>query len=235
MAYNKVNSKVCVAGVLDKYNIPQINWISRAPEWIDRALGLMSIYSKLEYAEPSDITVASYKAELPCDIRLLLAVEYKGARLHCISSPTNTLSATDLALQSHPTEFYELDNSGYIITSFEEGDIRVHHMTSPVVLDTDMNIWFPMIPNNPKVIDAIEQYLLMRILLKGYKITELSLKDNNEYTNPGIAWNIMKKKAENSEVIIDVNEREEISKTIRTFLYDNDVYYNRDFNNTQAH
>ena len=98
-----------------------------------------------------------------------------------------------------------------------------------------MNIWFPMIPNNPKVIDAIEKYLLMRILLKGYKITELSLKDNNEYTNPGIAWDIMKRKAENSEIIIDVNEREEISKTIRTFLYDNDVYYNRDFNNTQAY
>jgi len=233
MAYKKINSKVCVANVLNNYDIQQMGWISRSPEWINTGLGLMYMTSNLTYAEPKDVTISEYKGELPCDIKLLRAVEYEGKRLHCISNPINTLSSDDLELETHLTDNYSIDQAGYIITTFEEGTVRIHYMKLPVELDTDFNIWFPLIPDNTKVIDALEQYLLYRILTKGYLVRGLSLEKNNPLVNPGLAWEIKKKKAENSEIIRDVDELQEISQITRTFLYDNNVYDNRHFNNSK--
>jgi hypothetical protein len=233
MAYNKVNGKVCVARLLNNYNVSQYGWIPRSPEWINEAIGLMRMVSPLITAEPKEIEIEEYKGKLPCNIRLLLAVEYNGQRLPCISDSVNTLYKDDLELQTSLVEHYELDDNGNIITSFESGTIRVHFKELPIEFDSELNIYFPLIPNNEKVIAAIIQYLLVRILTKGYKIPELSLKENNPYINPGLAWDDLRKKAENSQVIKDVNELEEISVITKTFLYDNNVYYNKHFNNSK--
>lgn len=76
------------------------------------------------------------------------------------SSPAFTLKFTkDRRVASE----YYLINAGYIVTSFEEGTIKLHYTAYP----TD-NDGFPQVPDNIYVKQALEWYIIRQMMMGGY-------------------------------------------------------------------
>ena len=60
------------------------------------------------------------------------------------------------------TDYYAI-NGGFIVTSFEEGDIKLHY--TGYMVDSD---GFPMVPDNIYVKQAMEWYIIRQMLMGGY-------------------------------------------------------------------
>ena len=106
----------------------------------------------------------------------------------------------------------------------------MYYKKLPVELDTTTSLYFPLIPDDQNLIEALEWYILKRLLERGHKVREFSLTANSEYLNPGIAWDKYKLRARNSVLGMDLDERNEISNMIRTFLYDKNYHTSGSFN-----
>lgn len=84
------------------------------------------------------------------------------------TNPTDDHSSPAFSLQSTANRRggaadYYLVNAGYIVTSFEEGDIKLHYTAYPV----DAN-GFPMVPDNIYVKQALEWYIIRQMMMGGY-------------------------------------------------------------------
>ena len=76
------------------------------------------------------------------------------------SSPAFTLKYTKNRRVSN--EYY-LINNGYIVTSFEDGTIKLHYTAYPT--DDD---GFPLVPDNIYAKQALEWYIIRQMMLGGY-------------------------------------------------------------------
>ena len=231
MIYNRVSGKTCVARLYNSFNIDYSDWESRSPQWINQALGELNAYNSLEKTRKTE-TVSDYIFKLPCDIKVLAAIEYEGCRLPRIDR-INEAFSSDVSLQFHPLYKYELNNDGWAITTFEDGEVIIHYRRLPLEYDATTRLYFPYVPDNEKTLRAIEWYLLMSILQRGHKVHGYSLDTKSPYTNPATQWEIYRKKARNSINQMDSDEREQISRLIRTFIVNYDNYYSGEFNNTK--
>ena len=231
MIYKLVNSKRIIGKIFDEYNVDYSGFISRVPNWIFSAMAKMDIY--MGYLNATvDGTVTDYKALIPDETKILVGVSYKGYRLTRVNA-INEVVTDDMPNLIHDSYKYELDNNGYIITTFEEcdaGDIKFYIKTFPLELDSTTNLYFPLIPENEKLFTALQYYVLMMLLQRGHKVGELSLKSPNEYINPAMAWDIHRRRAKASVNAYDIDEREKFSKMMRSFLLDYNYYTQGSFN-----
>lgn len=232
MSYNRVSSKICIPRIYDKFSVSGAGWEGRCPEWISTAIQLIGMPLTLSDGREA-MEVLDYKATLPCDIKLLRAIEYDGHRLPRIDT-INTLFSDDIANQEHDVYSYQLDNNGYVIFPFETGNIVVYYKKLPIEYDADSGLWFPLIINRVEVLEAIDWYIALRMLMRGYVLTGFSMDSKNPYTNPAIQWDVTKKAAANSLILDDVGEREDISRMIRTFISNYNAYDEQFFNNTKS-
>jgi hypothetical protein len=76
------------------------------------------------------------------------------------SSPAFTLRTT--SSNAAGSDYY-LVNAGYIVTSFEEGTIKLHYTAYPTDGDG-----FPMVPDNIYVKQALEWYIIRQMMMGGY-------------------------------------------------------------------
>ena len=76
------------------------------------------------------------------------------------SSPAFTLQTTSAS--NYGTDYYLL-NAGYIVTSFEEGTLKLHYTAYPTDGDG-----FPMVPDNIYVKQALEWYIIRQMMMGGY-------------------------------------------------------------------
>ncbi len=240
MIYKLVNSQKIIGRIMENYVIDYSDFISRTPNWIFSAMRLLHIVRGYQ-SRTIEATVSGYKCLLPSETKILLGVSYEGLRLPRLDVINERVS-DDMQQLSHSEHKYELSRSGmsngdalgdgYIVTTFEEGDIKFYIKAFPLVKDIESNLWFPLIPDIEEVYDALEQYILWKLLTRGHKLGELSLKSPNEFINPAIAWKIAKKVARNAATKMDTDEREQVSKDIRTFLVDYNFYTQGNFNPT---
>ena len=225
MVYKLVNSKRIIGKIFDEYNIDYSGFISRVPAWIFSAMSKMNI--KLGYLSKTvDGQVTDYKALIPDECKKLEAVTYKGYRLPRLGRINESVS-TNMDGLYHEDFKYELDNNGYIITTFEScdlGDIKFHIKYFPLELDTETNLYFPLIPEDEHLFTALQSYILMMLLQRGHKVGNLSFEKNNEMLNPMISWKLNSRKAKNSVNRLDLDGKEEISKMVRSFLQDYNYY-----------
>jgi hypothetical protein len=262
MIYNTISSKVCIARVFDRFNIDYSGFINRVPVWIHQALGELDVYLSLQ-SNRIEGTVVAYKCAIPTGTKLIEYIEYDGYRLRRLTS-LNEAHAENMAaydtmtssIEQYPNESeedylyrlehmtqvssrntfkegYEISN-GFIVTTFEEGTIWFYTKSIPVVYDSTNRVYFPSVPDNEAILEALDWYILKRLLERGHNIANYSLKDNNPYTNPAMAWDLKKKSARNSAITMDADERHEISKMIRSLITNNTYYYDEEVNlNTQ--
>jgi len=229
MIYNQISSDVCIARVFDRFNIEYSGFIARVPNWIFQAMGELDIYQAFSDYKVS-ATIESYKVQIPLQTKEIMAVEYDGLRLRRIDAINNIEG--NQTLLYHPVGTYQISN-GYIITSFEEGEIIFYIKAFPVVLNTNLNLYFPSIPNNEDVLIALDWYMLKRLLERGHIVYGYSLKENNEFTNPALAWEKWKKIARNSVIHIDSDERSAISNMLKTFIQNYNFRNNQEFNHNK--
>lgn len=233
MNYKNISSKILIANVFDRYNIDYAGFIPRVPNWVHGAMRELKIHQSL-VNETIDGEVSSYKAAIPSECQVLMAVSYEGLRLprtDTINQKTND-EMSELE-NEHLYHSYELDNNGYIITTFEEceeGDLKFYIKKLPSTLDTTTNLYFPDIPDNEDLLRALESYILTMLLNRGHKVNTFSLDSNNPFKNPALAWENSKKKVRNSVAALDMDSREAISDMKRTFLTDYNYYSHTSYN-----
>lgn len=230
MHYQLTTANEVIARVDNNFDIDYSDWITRAPLWISDALSELRLVQA--YEETSiDLDVVNYHVELPnisqYDIRRILAVVYNNELLTRLKTINPVRQPQMLQSLSKSVETYTIKN-GYIITSFEEGVITLYFDRPALEFDVKKIVYLPKIPNNDLVKLAIEWYLLYCILRKGHKHPQYSLDSNNPLTNPYLMWETYKKRARNSMGASDPEEREELSKIIKTFVISKDSpkYYN---------
>ena len=226
MNYKFINGSVCIARVYDKFNIKSGSWENRAAEYIYSALRhIGSPFTT--FPEQETVTVEDYKAYLPCDIYKLNVIKYDGYRLP-IMNQFNTKTAADIEDQYHPINKCELVTGarGYIITTFETGDVTFYYDKLPVELDKKLNIYFPLVPDNEEVLSAIDWYILMRILERGYKHPIYRLGHATTRLCPIIKWEGengktgQQARARVSVMRMNLEERDDLSNMINTFIID---------------
>lgn len=227
--YKYISGKEIIARAAVGFSLDSSQWIFTAPLDIADGLAQLKIPQTLQYMV-SEGVVEGYKCELPCNIKLLIAVEYNGRRLRRIGS-FNNINTDMLANKGYNTEEgYELRGDNWITTTFPEGTILFHFRIPPVEYDKVNNLYIPKVPDDAYVIESLKWYLVLQLLYKGYKHPTFNLSDNNEFTNPGLQWEKNKRRARNSVNIIDADEREAISKLSRSFFQNYNTYDNVSFN-----
>lgn len=242
MIYKLINSQAIIGKIFEDYNVDYSDFISRVPNWAYSALRKLNIYAG--YPEATiDGVVEDYKCPIPPQTKMLVGVSYYGLRLPRMSR-VNEKVTDDMPELMHPDYKYDIATTvndtegqptgdGYIITTFAEGDIKFYIKSLPLVKDEVTQLWFPLIPDVEEVKDAITHYVILKLLQRGHKVGSHSLTVNNEFLNPGLAWNLDMKRATNAATRMDADAREVLSKDIRTFIQNYNFYQIGNFNPTE--
>lgn len=224
MIYNLKNSRSIIYKVYDTFNIEGSEWESRAPEWIVNAM--LEINSTLAYTEiRQTVQVEQYKFKLPCNLKILGGIEYKGQRLERSQRYTSTTSQ-----ESQPIGKYILRNTGWVfLDGLETGEVDVIYKTYPYIFDQDIQRQIPLIPDKEEVETALMWYCMRQLLYRGYKHLVITFNSADPDINPNLAWNKYKKIAKNAINRMDSDMRyrlmirnqslisfEKIEHTIRT-------------------
>lgn len=219
------SAKEVIARIEHDLTIDFSDWIAKAPLWIADGLAQLDTTAVWEDAH-EEIEIESYKGTLPCNIKMLRGIDYDGLRLtsrHRIPSPFYDRQWLYMSGES-----YEIYGDRNIITSFEEGTVTVLFRRPATEHWQSHNIYLPKVPDNPFVFEALKWFIMMRILQKGTKHPVYSLNNNNEFTNPGLAWTKYSRIAKNNINRMSPDQRLEAGEILRTFIVD--INYNADIN-----
>jgi len=228
--YN-ISGREVIRRIYDHYDIKTTDWEERAYDWIDEAIGHVKMYSALEPCH-LDITISNYKAKLPCDIKVLEAVQIDGVKQElALNGRINAHDTTVLKeLGEIAGDTYELNRRGYLISSNETGTARIHYRKLPVEFDDELQHEVPLVPNDKYLLLTVEFYLLWRILSRGYKHPVYKIGSSNPRLDPGVQWERYAPKASNSMASFNKDERDRIRKINNTLHVNANRAQNRDIN-----
>ncbi|MCK9429725.1 MAG: hypothetical protein M0R17_06940 [Candidatus Omnitrophica bacterium] len=230
--YQLTSCKEILARVENNFDIDYSDWLPRAPLWIADALDQLQLINSYEDKKIT-LNVIDYVVSLPDDspqdIRRILGVEYNGyliRRLNVINPIKQPLDNS----KYNSLETYSIKN-GYIVTSFEEGEIVLYYQSPAVEYDPEWMLYLPKVPKDSVIQGAIEWYLIYCMLRKGHKHQLYSLDSKNPITNPFSMWLQESKKAKNRASAGDPEDRSEMSRLLQTFIIDLDRPILNDFRN----
>jgi hypothetical protein len=203
MVYRYISSKVIITR-LERY-FKDSNWKSAAKLDIGDAIQEIGYSSRQNQPHGSvNLDIVGHKAELPCDLEVLIKVEYDGARLP-ISNDNSLLAITcdDYTWGKANIEDFYMIEYPLIVTSFETGTIRLFYKKFD--FDGDNFITIPDISEYRK---AIEWYVMSSLLLQGYKLTNNNI--NHSYCIQ--MFESYKRKAKSKIKTLSRDERENFSR-----------------------
>ena len=229
MVTNYISGKTCIAGVYDRFPVNHGGWEVRAARWISQALRKMDSPVALE-PKTIDATLAEFKTTIPTGTAHIRGISWNGYRIARLGVRINKDIEKDLPYLGDCLYWYDINVNGYITSNLEEGDIKIFVYKYIDDFDPETNCYYPRVPDNEEVLEAIEWYILKRMLERGHDIKGFSLRDNNSFTNPALAWETALKKARNSMNALDAEDRDEVSRMIRSFILDYNQYTQVDFN-----
>lgn len=212
--YEFVNGSEIIARVDVAFTIDFSDWMVLAPLFI--LDGLLEIGTPVVLTENKEtIQVEDYAATLPIGIKGVSLIEYKGKRLPHIES---VYPKVDDTITGYTEDYYTHRNGRVITTSFKEGEIIVYYKQVPLSNSPELGISLPDVPNDINVIQALANYIMIRLLQKGYHHPTLNLRDNNPYLNPGVAFENYAKRARNSLGAMSYDQRVELSDLMHDFV-----------------
>ena len=226
MIYKYISSKNIISKVKRDFNLDYTDWIYLSPEWIGECISQLEIKIALTMAM-SEITVSNYRCNIPCDLEVLLGIEYNGYRLNrnnYISRLNKDVDDTsDIIYDSlyedneiirnrfrgttlSNIESYSVVGNNVLDFTFEEGDIIIYYKTLPLELDSTFNIYLPLVPDNANLIECISWYIISKILGRGYLHPVFTYKDALQM------FEKYSSKAKSSLMRLDPDEKERHSK-----------------------
>jgi len=205
MTYRIVNGESAIALAVDMFNISISDWVMRSPYWIIEALDDTKVLTSLPVIS-AEITGDDYIYTLPCDLKSIVKVTYKN---YIIPQHNNVTNDTNNLREYLVGASYTVNGDNTIrITSadrnLKDGTIKVYYRGYITQLSELYNVEMPLIPDDETLLQAIAHYILLRLLMRGYKHPIYSLNSNNQITNPYILYHGigntggLKQKARNS-------------------------------------
>ncbi len=239
MTYENITSRVFIARLENNFNIDYSDHHARVAEWVAQAIGLLKIPVALSTGRKC-IQVIDHRAKLPCDIKLIEAISYKGSRIQDLSHIINGNSNCDLDSNQSNSEplinYYQKLGNGWISTSFANADAKdfiIYYKHLAVEYDDQAKVYYPIIPNSEPLLDAIDYFLLMRILQRGHVHSTYNIGSPNAVINPMLIWESKKKQARCGITVIDPDTRKQLSIILSSIALNPDAYYNQFFNNKE--
>ena len=230
MIINYITGKTCVARVYDRFPVNHQGWEVRAAGWINRALNEINIPCRLEKATVP-VTLSEYKCRIPDKTAYIRAMSWNGLRVDRLGGTKVNRDPVEDIPNLQPSEYwYDLDKNGYIISNLPEGECKLYIFKYLDDYDSETHAWYPRVPDNEEVLNALDWFILKSILERGNLVKGYSLSDNNPFTNPAMAWEKAKKSARNTANSLDSEERELLSRLIRSFVIDYNDYTQGEFN-----
>ena len=217
MIYHKISSEVLIAKIDNSYTITGASdWITRLPEWVADAMAEIDMPLSYERMEPYEMTITARRGKLPCNLERVLFITKDGKAMHYIQD--GVMRAPNTNIETSGVYFYEYTKSGDIICNFESGTVYVYYKALESAYNKITGQKFPYIPYNRILLNALESYILKRILTKGGSVLGQSLANNNPYVNPALNWDMQLKKVRIA-LLDDYDEAmENIDETMRGFI-----------------
>lgn len=212
--FNFISGAEVIARIDNKFTIDFSDWIMNAPLWILN--GLLEIDSPISLIEAhTQIEITDFFAELPIGVKGINYISFNGVRLPHVSSMARK---TDETPTDYVGPYYTHRGGNSIETSFKEGFIELYYKQISTTLSPELGIQIPDVPDNIFLIQALANYIMMQLLIKGYKHPTLNLRDNSPYLNPGMAFDKYTLQARNSLGAMTYDERVEVSNLIHEFV-----------------
>lgn len=202
-----VNSAELIREIYDDYNITSDDFISRAPAWIYNALDELN-FIQAYIEKTKEISIEHYRGQLPEDFQGLIDLIIDDTKIQLRSPHDNDYDTKfkdtvekdsltenigndvinksfDSTTKSKNKVEYYISN-GWIHTNIESTTVYLKYKAIPSELDSNLNMYFPLIYNEGMLRRYIKLYIIRQILLRGYKHPVLSLTSNNPIVNPGL-------------------------------------------------
>jgi hypothetical protein len=180
MIYNYISVFHVIEKIYRDYPHKQELDVWDVVEWAAEALDFVASYEQLEKVPNKVITIANYKAKLPCELVTLDGVKYNDMPLVYASSvygptnrtdvtpPDNTINHVDVDSENFPMLGTGTINGGipstyvvqdgYIHTNVQSGEVVISY--TAVKVDKD---GYPMIPDDVAFKAAITNYVQMML------------------------------------------------------------------------
>lgn len=202
MVYKTCSTQKVIAQFYRDFKPSNSGWVEDAIEWIGEAIEIMGCHQG--YSEMfKELHVLDYRVKLPCEAESLIGISYKGGRLartggirHKNPNANCELNKLTLSLDT-----YSL-NPNYIHTSFQTGCITVYF--EGLELDCD---GYPFVIDDAMYRKALEWYILMQMLGRGFKHQVFNYKDAMSQ------WEATYPKAQNKCKMPDIDGMEQFKKT----------------------
>ena len=159
--YKQISSKAVINKIYRDLGLDDSNYLFDLVEWLGEALEFIGSYSQLELFNRK-IPIYDHKGILPDNFVSMQQVMYED----------NIISFNPVSFYSHEkdspnlyvnTEESYSFNPGYIITSFEEGELHLSYKGVPTCPDG-----YPMVPDNQYFKEALFWYCYRQMILRGY-------------------------------------------------------------------
>lgn len=229
MVYKTCSVNKVIAQFYRKYKPSNSGWVEDAIEWIGDAIEEMRCHQG--YSEQNkEVTIADYRAKLPCEVESLLGIARNGMRL----SRNGGINSDNL-INKYPncslnrlavcSDTYIL-NPNYITTpTIKDGCIVVYYEGLSVDCDG-----YPYIIDDAIYREALMWYVLREMLGRGFKHQVFTYKDAD------IKWTQTFPRAQNRCKMPDIDGMEKFSKSwvgiIKSINRPNE-FFDTNGNNTQ--
>ncbi len=194
-AITSVSIDRILVSIQDTFNFQDTAWKVKAIEHIGRGLdqiGCTNIFVK----KAVEKEVNDGKVAMPCSMHTLRMITLDGYRLP-INNHLNFIYDEDdidaTNAPQHPAITAQV-NPNYIHVDVDSGTMQIFYYA----FDTDDN-GYPKIPNDPFVFEALEWFVVYKLILSGYKHHAIT-----NFREAQEQWRMAMPKAQNSLMIDDL-------------------------------
>lgn len=207
-----LSSKVLIAELFQDFNLAGTNWLGNVNRHIARALELMRLSGYFKEALQV-VEVKDYMAPLPCGMKELIGVLDLSNGVFVLPIRNGNYVGRKFKDHLETSLSSGAINNNALHTSFETGKVAfVYH--APPVDDEG----YPMIPDNPEVMEALPFYIIKRLAYSGFIHPVITREEAEQ------RWEQLFPRARNSVNFPTIEEMDHIVSSI------GDPYYERWFN-----
>lgn len=228
MVYNYISGLAIIEKVNDDYNIQSADWIPLAPKWIFEGLRLIKARSTTVLAPPMNIPVNDYRFDLPDDV----------ASIERVCDEKNVpilISSSIIALDHGITKSAAKELKRCIISlqyaeiNSDDSFVTIHYRKYPTHRSSELQQNIPVIPDDETTILALTDYVLFKILVRGYVHPYYRLGAQNPMYDPQLNWIKNKVLAKRSLSKLTDHDLEQITRDFNDMFTDKYHYYTKGF------
>ena len=215
----RILENIQVEFVENRAMIPQIVDIVYGVKINDKvAVPVFSDNIQIKKKYTTDSLVIGYDGNVYPDLKNIISLDNPIESNDDIAIPEDSVfGIREWQHQDDSPVTYKISN-GWIHTNVEYGTCEIMCGVIPYQYDEELDILFPLIPDNADLKNLIVSYCLKNMLMRGYKHHTLTLQANNRYMNPAMAYDYYMLKARNSCNTLSPSAKKSLSEILGNTL-----------------